>query len=317
MKTKRFYWPVILLPFFWFTGVPALSDHSFPSRPLTMLIGYGPGGSTDVQGRVLVEILSEQLGQPVDIVYQPGAGGGVAAAMLAGSADQGYVFQYGSSLAFTIAPLIAPASYELNSFRFVAGVTLDQPAIVTGPDKPFETWYELMDYSEDNPELVYVTPFSQDRFIIRRIAEREGLDLRILPAAGGSEMAPLVLSGDADIATSGGTHSAYTDSGDMIVLVSLADERLVYYPDAPTLRELGYDFSMHAVRVVVVPAETPDEQVRVLSEALEAATRDPRFIEVTEERIRMPVVFKSGEDLNSLFANQVEEHRQLIEDSSF
>ncbi|WP_240776230.1 tripartite tricarboxylate transporter substrate binding protein [Nitrincola alkalilacustris] len=281
-----------------------------------MLIGFNPGGSTDVQGQVLAEVLSEQLGQPVNIIHHPGAGGGAAAAMLANSPDQGYVFKYGLSLPFTFAPLISPASYELNSFRYVAGITLAQAAIVTGRNKPFKTWQELIEHAKANPGLIYATQHTHDRFIINHIAKHEGLSLRIMPTTGGAGMAPLIVSGDADFAYSGGTHSAYTDSGEMLVLASLADDRLVYYPEAPTLRELGYDISMHAIRVIAVPANTPDEHVRVLAEALEIATRDPRFIQVTEERIRMPVVFMSSEELNTLFASQVEEYKQLISDSA-
>jgi len=297
-------------------GVGPLAADSFPSRPLTMLIGFNPGGSTDIQGQVLAEVLSEQLGQPVNIIHHPGAGGGAAAAMLAASPEQGYVFQYGLSLPFTFAPLVAPASYELNSFRFVAGITLAQPAIVTGPNKPFKTWQELIDYAKTNQGLIYASQNIQDRFMIIRIAKLEGLTLRFVPTTGGAGMAPLIVSGDADFGFSGGTHSDYTDSGQMLVLASLADQRLVYYPDAPTLRELGYDISMHAIRVIAVPADTPDEHVRVLSEALEMVTRDPRFIQVTEERIKMPVVFMSSKELNTLFANQVKEFKQLIADSA-
>jgi len=315
MKIKTVSLLTVLISL-WLMVLTAVADDDFPSQPLTMLIGYNPGGSTDVQGLVLAEVLAEQLGQPVNILYQPGAGGGVAAAMLASSTEQGYVFQFGSSLPFTIAPLVAPASYELNSFRYVAGISLDQSAFVTGPDKPFKTWQELIEYGRENPNLIYVTPFTQDRYIINHIAKREGLTLRIVPITGGASMAPLILSGDADFAISGGTHSAYTDSGQMLVLASLADERLVSYPEAPTLRELGYDASMAAVRVVAVPANTPKEHVRVLSKALQAVTRDPRFIQVTEERIKMPVVFMDSEELNSLFVSQVEEYMQLIADSA-
>ncbi|WP_151703042.1 tripartite tricarboxylate transporter substrate binding protein [Nitrincola alkalilacustris] len=297
------------------TVSPVSADDGFPSQPLTMLIGFNPGGSTDIQGQVLAQVLSEQLGQPVNIIHHPGAGGGVAAAMLASNPDQGYVFKYGLSLPFTFAPLASPSSYELNSFRYVAGITLDQAAIVTGPDKPFKTWQELIDHAKVNPGLVYATQITPDRFIMNHIAKIEGLSLRIVPTTGGASMAPLIISGDADFAFSGGTHSAYTDSGQMHVLASMTDERLVHYPGAPTLREMGYDISLHVVRVVAVPANTPDEHVRVLAEALEAATRDPRFIEVTEERIRMPVVFMSSEELDSLFARQVEEYKQLIADA--
>lgn len=314
MKLKNVHWFGALISFFLMVS-PVFAEDQFPSQSLTMLIGFNPGGSTDIQGQVLAEVLSEQLGQPVNIIYHPGAGGGAAAAMLASNPEQGYVFQYGLSLPFVFAPLVSTASYELSSFRYVAGISLDQSAIVTGPDKPFKTWHELIDYAKKNPDLTYATQIILDHFIINHIAKHEGLSLRIMPTTGGAGMAPLIISGEADFAYSGGVHSAHTESGEMLVLASLADDRLVYYPEAPTLRELGYDISMHAIRVIAVPANTPDEHVRVLSEALQAVTRDPRFIQVTEERIKQPVLFMNSEELDALFARQVDEYKRLIAES--
>lgn len=286
----------------------------FPERPLTMVIGYAAGGSTDMQGRVLAEILSERLGQPVRVSNIPGAGGAVAAAMLASSREQGYVFQYGISSTISIAPLLAPASYDLDSFTYVAGLSLDQSAYITSGQSGFKDWPDLLKYLRDNPGQVYVTQTAEDRLLTRAIAKREGLQLRIVPTSGGAGMAPLVMSGEVFFAYSGGTHTAYTDSGQMRVLVSLAQERLMGYPEAPTLRELGYDLALHAVRIVSVPADTPAEQVQILSDALISAVRDPRFIEVTEQRIRQPIHYMSGTEVKAQLIRQVQEYRQLIEE---
>jgi len=292
---------------------PWLQAAEFPTRPLSMLIGFEQGGSTDIQGKVLADVLSEVIGQPVNIIYYPGAGGAVAAAMLANNQDHGYVFQFGLSLPFTFAPLVSPASYQLNSFRYVAGVTLDQPAFVTGGVQDFKTWHEFLDYARKNPGLVYATQNLQDRFIMQYIAKKEGLSLRFIPTTGGAGMAPLVLSGAAQIAFSGGTHSVYTKTGEMVVLAGLPEERLFYYPDTPSLKELGYPFSMDVIRVISVPANTPDAVVATLYEALEQVVKDPRFIEVTENVIRMPVILLDEVELKRVFDLQVEAYQRLIE----
>ncbi|SEC45810.1 Tripartite-type tricarboxylate transporter, receptor component TctC [Pseudomonas anguilliseptica] len=287
---------------------------TFPERPLTMIIGYAAGGSTDIQGRVLADVLAEQLGQPVRVNNLPGAGGAVAAAMLASSAEQGYVFQYGISSTISFSPLLAPTSYDLDSFTYVAGLSLDQSAYVTGGQSGFTDWPSLLQHLRDNPGQVYVTQTAEDRLLTRAIAKREGLQLRIVPTSGGAGMAPLVISGEVFFAYSGGTHTGYTESGQMRVLASLAEERLLGYPDAPTLRELGYDLALHAVRIVTVPADTPAEQVSILFNALAAAVRDPRFIEVTETRIRQPIRFMPGGEVKAMLSQQVQAYRQLIEE---
>lgn len=289
-----------------------LQADDFPDRRLTMLIGFNPGGSTDIQAKALAPIIEEILGQPVDLLHLPGAGGAAAAAMLANSSEQGYIFQFGNSTPFTFSPLITQASFDLDSFRYVAGVSLDQTALVTGGSSPFSDWSGFLEYARANPGTVYASQTEFDRLVINYIAQRENLRLRVVPTTGGAGMAPLVLSGDAKLAYSGGTHSAFTDSGEMQVLVSTADDRLKYYSAAPTLRELGYDISTHGVRVVVVPKNTADHHVQVLAEAFEQATRDPRFIAVTEQTIRVPVVYLDEPALVELFKQQVQEHSKLI-----
>lgn len=283
----------------------------FPTRPLTLLIGFNPGGSTDIQGQVLAEVLSEELGQPVEILHFPGRGGGVAAAMLADSGDGGYVFQYGLSNPFVFTPLTTATSYSVDSFRYVAGITLDQAAIVTGADTPFSDWEEMIAHGQATGELIYATQNPHDQYVMEAVMAEENINLRILPTTGGAGMAPLILSGEADIAFSGGTHSGYTDSGEMRLLASVTRNRQMAYPEVPTLNELGYDMEMHAYRVVAVPRNTPDHHVDRLAAALQQATEDERFIAVTESRIRMPVTFVDEDKLTELFQQQVRDFEKL------
>lgn len=301
--------------------VPALGDalpetdtaDAFPSAPLTLLIGFNPGGSTDIQGQALASVLSDQLGQSVNLIHYPGMGGAAAAAMLASSQDGGQVMLFGTSLPFFFTPLITEASYDLDSFRYVGAVALDQTALVTGPNTPFDNWADMLAYAHEQGELIYATQTTQDRYIMDVIAASEGINVRAVPTAGGAGMAPLVISGDADLAFSGGTHTGYTDTGEIRVLASLADQRLAGYPDAPTIRELGYDLSMHAYRLIAVPANTPDHQVERLAAALRTATEDADFVALTEEQLRMPVEYLDEASLTQALRQQVEEYQRMMD----
>ncbi len=295
-------------------GMSTAQANDFPSKPLTLVVGFGAGGSTDIQARVLANVLEEELGQPVNVVNQPGAGGGVALTRLASNNDEGYTFVFGTSMTITYGPLATETAYQLDDFRYVSGVTLGQSAIVTGEGRPFgDSWESLVEYARENPGTSYATQTALDRMIIEYIAQQEGLDLRIVPTAGGAGMAPLILSGDVDFAYSGGTHSGYAESGEMPVLLSLAEERLVAFPDAPSLKEAGYDINPAEIRSVMVPKNTPDAHVARLAEALEAATKDERFIEITEERILMPVVYMTEEEVTQTLTEQTESYKALIE----
>lgn len=292
-------------------SIVSVAEDIFPNRPLTMIVGFNPGGSTDIQAKALAPLMEDVLGQPVNILYLPGAGGGLAAAMLASSAEEGYVFMFGTSLPFTFTPLTAPASYNINSFRYVAALALDQSAIVTGGVKQFKTWSEFIEYGQGVPSLTVASQTPQDRYLLNMISRREGLNLRVVPTTGGAGMTPLILSGDVDIAFSGGTHTQYTETEEMVVLLSLVDERLIGYPDVPSLREYGYQISLQNPRVVAVPANTPDTQIEILSNALQQATLERGFIEATE-RVRLPVVFYNEQEVDEYFDRQMEEYRWLI-----
>lgn len=291
------------------------ADDSFPSGPLTLVVGFAAGGSTDIQARVLANVLSENLGQPVNVVNQPGAGGAVSLTRLMHNQDEGHTFVYaGTNGTLTFAPHAHDTDFTLDDFRYVASITTVQHALVTGKDRPFgDSWEDLVAYAKENPGTSYGTQHALDRLVIEYIMEQEGLDLRIVPTTGGGGMAPLILSGDVDFAYSGGTHSGYADTGEMPVLLSMDGERLFAYPDAPSVMEAGYDIDTSDFRVIVVPKNTPDSNVERLSEALEAATQDERFIEITEERILMPVHFRAEEEATNMLYAQSENYRELLD----
>ena len=298
-------------------GVVGLAQaDEFPTKPLTLVVGFGAGGSTDIQARVLANVLEEELGQPVNVVNQPGAGGAVSLTRLMNNQDEGHTFVYaGTNGTLTFAPHAHDTDFTLDDFRYVASITTVQHAIVTGEGRPFgESWEDLIEYARENPGTSYATQHALDRLVIEYIMEQEGLDLRIIPTSGGAGMAPLILSGDVDFGYSGGTHSGYAESGEMPVLLSMDSERLFAFPDAPTVQEAGYDLDTSDFRVVVVPKNTPDAHVERLAEALEVATQDERFIEITEERILMPVHFIGEQEATEMLYAQSESYRQLLEE---
>jgi len=268
----------------------------WPTRPLTMVIGFAPGGSTDIQGRVLANVMEEYLGQPVNVVNRPGAGSAVAFTQLANNTDEGYTFLFGGTTALTFTPIITDVEYEIDDFEYLAAVALGQNAIVTSAEQPFATFDEIIAHGKENP-MTYAQQTPLDEAIIRRIAEVEGLDLAIVPTGGGGGMAPLVLGREVDFAYSGGTHAQYTPTGEMLVAAFMSAERSPFYPDVPTLIELGYDYSIEDYRTIIVPAGTPDEAKERLIAAAEYASEAQAFIDITEGNTFFPVVFIGQDEM--------------------
>ncbi|MGL4413958.1 Bug family tripartite tricarboxylate transporter substrate binding protein [Roseinatronobacter monicus] len=277
-------------------AVPAVAQDDWPTAPLTMVIGFAPGGSTDIQGRVLANVMEEHLGQPVNVVNQPGAGAAVAFSRLANADPDGYTFLFGGVTALTFTPILQDVEYEIDDFEYLAGLALTQPAIVTAAGQPFTTFEEILEYGREN-RVTYAQQTGLDEAIIRRVAEQEGLDLAIVPTGGGGGMAPLVLGREVDFAYSGGTHAQYTPSDEMVVAAFLTSERSPFYPDVPTLMELGYDYSIEDWRTVIVPAGVPDSVKETLMGAAEFASESEEFRAVTEDNIFFPVVYMDQDEM--------------------
>jgi tripartite-type tricarboxylate transporter receptor subunit TctC len=275
----------------------AQAGEDFPNRPLTMIIGFNPGGSTDIQGRVLANVMEEHFGQPVNVINRPGAGSAVAVSELSRNTDQGYTFLFGSITAVGFTPIVSDVDYDIDDFRYVASLATAQQAIVTSPQQPFSTWEELVAHAKETP-ITYAQQTPLDQAIIERVAEEEGFaDLAIVPTGGGAGMAPLILAQEVEFAYSGGTHAQFTPTDEMIILAFLGRERSPFYPDVPTLQELGYDYAMEDSRTIMVPADTPDSVVAKLEEAARFATEHPDFIETTQDNTLFPVVIIPHEQL--------------------
>jgi tripartite-type tricarboxylate transporter receptor subunit TctC len=277
-------------------AAPMAKADDWPTRPLTMVIGFAPGGSTDIQGRVLANVMEEYLGLPVNVVNQPGGGSAVAFTRLANTEPDGYTFLFGGTTALTFTPIIMPVEYEIDDFEYLAALALGQNAIVTSAEQPFATFDEIIEHGREN-QMTYAQQTALDEAIIRRIAEQEGLDLAIVPTGGGGGMAPLVLGREVDFAYSGGTHAQYTPTGEMVVAAFMSAERSPFYPDVPTLIELGYDYSIEDYRTIIVPTGVPEEVKDRLIAAAEHASQAQAFVDITEGNTFFPVVFIGQDEM--------------------
>jgi tripartite-type tricarboxylate transporter receptor subunit TctC len=279
-------------------GAPMAMAADWPTRPLTMVIGFAAGGSTDIQGRVLANAMEEFLGQPVNVVNQPGGGSAVAFTRLKNTEADGYTFLFGGTTALTFTPIITPVEYEIDDFEYLAAVALGQNAIVTSAEQPFSTFDEIIAHGRENP-MTYAQQTPLDEAIIRAIAEEEGLDLAIVPTGGGGGMAPLVLGREVDFAYSGGTHAQYTPTGEMVVAAFMSAERSPFYPETPTLIELGYDYSIEDYRTIIVPTGVPQDVKDRLIAAAEFASTHQAFVDITEGNTFFPVVFIGQDEMEA------------------
>ncbi len=261
----------------------------YPQRPIHLYIGSNPAGSTDMLGRVLAKSLEAELGQPVVVHNRTGAGGSVMAAQLKNAAPDGYSLGFTISHAYTGNTVVTPsaASYAVGDFTHLASVSKGQCALVTSAASPYRTIADLVEAAKHGERPIFASQSPLTRIVADYIATVAGVRFRVITVQGGGETMQAILGGHADFAFSGGPHIDYVAAGKMRVLASVEDQRLVTEPDAPTLKELGYDIASCAGFIVSAPPHLPAVVRATLDRALAAAIDSPPMVALIR-RLRYP-----------------------------
>jgi len=288
-------------------AAPVLAE--YPDKPVTLVVPYQAGGSTETMARVFSEALGTELGQKVVVKTRPGAGGAVGAAEVAAAAPDGYTLLFAATASLVWPPMTQNVPYDQDSFVYVGQITEYQQAIVAKADAPFDTLAELVEHARTHG-LNYADQSAMSRAYIDYIGAEEGVDWTGIPTKGGGEMVPFLLGGKIDFAWSGGVHNRYPD--DIKVLASMNGSRLIASPDVPSIAEI-YGVSMPSQAVIVAPAATPPEVVATLEGAIEAATKDEAFADLVENKLQFPVMFVGSEALTADMAALVEGLGSVVE----
>lgn len=252
---------------------------SFPSEPIQVIIPFKPGGRTDTVARLIAEKIKEKgwLDQPLVVTNAPGgAGANAVNKMRRGGAD-GYTIVHWHHQAL-IAMAMELGDFGLGDFKSIGYTGGGSPVWAVRADSQFNTIQELIDYLKANPRgLVEAVGIgSIPHFVGGMFANAAGFETRYVTANSGADRLRLLLGGNADVALF--SASEFLAQGDtMKALVYFGRERLPNMPDVPTATELGFDVSWANPNWWLAPADTPDEVVAVLAEALEKAISDPEI----------------------------------------
>lgn len=262
-------------------AMPAGADDAYPTGPITMLVGYAPGGQTDLVARAAAKVMSDQLGVPINVVNKPGAGGAVAARELTQAAPDGYTMLFHSNTVVNSAPFIMErVDFTPDDFEYAGMITAYQVGLATQKDAPFDTLPEFIAWAKENPGFSYGALSPEARLYMEEIAKKEGLKANIVPLKGGSEMINAILGNQVVLAFSGGIHNKYPDQ--MKMISALTTFRHPSDPDVKTIEEDGFALGMDSRATLFLPKGTPRQILDKLADALQAAETDATFRKVTE-----------------------------------
>lgn len=271
-----------------FSSSAASADtQKFPSRPITLIIPWQPGGVPDTEYRVLADIASKHLGQPIVVENKPGGVGSLGPASMAANAKpDGYTISYLGVGVFR-APFLFKSNYDpRKDFTYIRGVGQYQFGIVVRSDSPIKSWADFVAYAKANPGKLTYTTFGTNSPLhvnMERIASMAGIKLKHIPSRGNQENNAAVLGGHVMASADGSTWAPLVDSGDFRLLVTWGEKRTKRWPTVPTLRELGIDLVDSSPFGLAGPAGMDPEVVKILSDAFGKAVHDPRHLAVLEK----------------------------------
>lgn len=260
---------------------PAFAQTTFPSRPITVVVPFAPGGNTDVVARRVAERMSESLGKPVSIDNRPGANTIIGAEMVARAQPDGHTLLLAVGTTLTSNPLLFNnLPYKIEDFAAVALLTVYPFAIVARKDGP-RSIQELADAARARPgAITYGTngPTTTTNIAMLMVLERMGVEMQDVTYRGDAAALNDFLAGNLDLlVVTGTTALPAMRNGQGRILGWTSAERLTVAPEVPTFAETYPGLDVQSWTGLIAPARTPRPIVEQLNNVIVEAVRDPRF----------------------------------------
>ncbi|CDS51546.1 putative exported protein [Polaromonas sp. CG9_12] len=272
---------VLAVPALGSLGAAFAQAQGFPVRPIKLIVAFPAGGPTDITMRSLAENASKILGQPVIIDNKPGAGGTLPAQQLQTAPADGYTLAQIPLGVFRL-PYTTKINWDpVKDISYVLNITGYAFGIVVPADSPFKTWADLVAYAKANPgKLTYGSTgtLTSPHLTTELIAQKAGIELQHIPYKGSADLMLAVLSGQLMAAADSTGFAPQVEAGKLRVLNTWGDKRLDKFPNAPTLKELGYDIVQNSPFGIGAPKNTPPEVVRRLHDAFKKAMEEPSYV---------------------------------------
>ncbi|MBP1724388.1 MAG: hypothetical protein H6Q44_2093, partial [Deltaproteobacteria bacterium] len=261
----------------------------YPNRPVTFLVPWGTGGMTDVTARLLAEKFKGEWGHPVLVVNKPGANGAIGLKYALSQKADGYTIVLGPMTdALANSYFQGTESINIKDLSFAGGYLPQERVLYTTPDKPYKNFAEFVDYAKKHPgEISAGSGGSQWALeIVKSIAVKDGLRMKYVMFKSGGEASTAILGKHVDICETGTGTPAFQAAreGKLILLANLGSGTVPYFPNAKSVKQLGYPYASVVYYGFSLRAGTPDDIRKKIEDGLKKVLQDP---EVKEKTLQM------------------------------
>jgi tripartite-type tricarboxylate transporter receptor subunit TctC len=298
---------------------PASAQDAYPSRTITIVSPFPPGGTSDLTARQLAPVLERLFRQPVIVQNRPGAAGATGAQAVANAAPDGYTLMLHlvsiSALPERDQLFGNKPVYTRDQFMGVARMTADPPMLVVHPSVPARSLKDFVALARKNSgAMVYSSSglYGASHIPYAMLIQAANLEMRHLPTTGGAPAMTAVLGGHATSwACPPNIAAPHLANGKVRAIGQWGGERLAAFPDVPTIREQGYDIEYYIWSGLFAPRAVPPEIMTALRAAVRQAVGDPAFVQGMQ-KIQTPIAYQDAPEFNAWWEKDAKAMAEVI-----
>lgn len=277
-RLARLFWTAVFLSSTLWLG--AAQAQSYPSKPITMIVTWPAGGSTDVIARLFAEPLGEALGQPVAVVNRAGGGGSLGTMAALEAPKDGYTILMTTSGNHVLTPLKKDVGYTYKDFVPIGQLVAATIMLAVRADSKWKTLDDFVKDAKANPGKYTfgAVPNGMPQLTLNGLEKAAGIKLVHIPQKGGAPGAKALLAGDVDVLpANAATVASNLKAGKMRALAMFGEKRDPAFPNVPTAKEQGYVVFGSPFVGVAVAKGVPQEVIDKLRAAVKKEANDKAF----------------------------------------
>ncbi|WP_445682747.1 Bug family tripartite tricarboxylate transporter substrate binding protein [Radicibacter daui] len=258
----------------------ATAAHAFPDRPIQIVVPYAAGGSTDLSMRLLAESLQRHIPDSTVIIRnQPGGGGAIGTSAVVHARPDGYTLGSGAQGPLALLPHLGSTDYTLDQVDFIGLVSRSLQVMVACKDAPFTDFDSFMAYAKTKaPQIGNSGAGGANHISTEAFAKAAGIKVESVPFGGASEAVAACAGGHIDaMVVSPAEALPQVQAGAVRPIFVEEDKRIDLFPDTPTAKEKGVDFTWSSWKGLFAPKGIPAADLKVLRDGIKAAYDDAEF----------------------------------------
>ena len=297
----------------------ASAQESYPTRTITIVVAFPPGGLADNTARPVAAAMERLLKQPVVVANKPGAAGAVGNQVVATGKPDGYTLLM-ALVSVSVLPEVdklfaRPPTYTRDQLTGIARINADPSMLVVRADMPWKTTKDLVEDAKKRPnEIVFSSSglYGAAHVPIEMFMHAAGIRMRHLPTTGGGPMMNAILGGHSQVTmTPASLAVAQVKAGKLRFLAHTGTAPVAAYPDVPSFKSLGYDVEYTAWAGLVAPKATPPHVIKILRDAVRQAVKEPEVVN-SHAKLETPIAYMDADEFNAWWAKDAARLAEVV-----